>query len=102
MMREALSENVSQSELDFCLNQLLLCCSNLKMPVLIALQESPSSFRSLTANEQHASGQKLKLLRLLLKSPDIDQFFREVTLEAKKEGHSSLFLMAMGVPSSPK
>lgn len=101
-MRTAPSELATMDDLDRCLDQLLLCCSAQKMPVLIALQETPSSFRSLVANEQYASGQKLKLLRMLLKSPDIDQFFREVIIEAKNEGHTSLFLKAIGIPEKPE
>jgi hypothetical protein len=92
------AKSMTHDDLDKCLDQLLLCCSALKMPVLIALQDSPSSFRSLAANEQFSSGQKLKLLRMLLKSRDIDQFFREVSIEAKREGHNSLFLKAIGIP----
>jgi hypothetical protein len=97
-MRKNNRESVTHNDLDNCLDQLLLCCSSLKMPILIALQDSPSSFRSLAANEQFSSGQKLKLLRMLLKSRDIDQFFREVSIEAKRDGHSSLFLKAIGIP----
>jgi hypothetical protein len=97
-MRNAQLDSVLHDDLEKCLDQLMLCCSALKMPVLIAMQDTPTSFRNVVANEQFASGQKIKLLRMLLKSPDLDQFFREIIVEAKREGHSSLFLKAIGIP----
>lgn len=96
------SEQSNTSEdLERCLEQLARCCAALNMPVFLVLQESEKSFRSVLANEQYAKGAQMKLLRTLVKAGNLDQFLRQISIEAQKEGHSSLFLKAIGIPENP-
>jgi len=96
------SEQSNTSEdLERCLEQLARCCAALNMPVFLVLQESEKSFRSVLANEQYAKGAQMKLLRTLVKAGNLDQFLRQISIEAQKDGHSSLFLKAIGIPETP-
>jgi hypothetical protein len=89
-------------EVEDCLNRLISVCSKEKVPVFLAIQDTPKSFRSLVANEHLAVGHQLRLMRMLIKSGDIDNFLRDVIREAQHNGHKSLFLRAMGIPEEPK
>lgn len=89
-------------ELEDCLEKLIKLCSKEKVPVFLAIQDTPKSFRSLVANEDLAIGNQLRLMRTLIKSADIDYFFRDVIRHAQHNGHKSKFLRAMGVPEEPK
>lgn len=88
-------------DLERCLEQLVRCAASLNMPVFIALQESEKSFRTVLANESGAKGGQMKLLRTLVKAGNLDQFVRQISIEAQSEGHSSLFLKAIGIPEKP-
>lgn len=94
-------QSLTSDDLEHCLEQLVLCCASLNLPIFIAIQESETSFRSMLANESNAKGAQMKMLRTLVKAGSLDQFFRQVLIEAQKEGHSSLFLKAIGVPEEP-
>lgn len=89
-------------EIEESLDKLIKLCSKEKVPVLLAIQDSPTSYRALVANENLAIGHQLKLMRMLIKSGDIDTFLRDVIREAQHNGHRSLFLRAMGIPEDPK
>lgn len=89
-------------EVEDTLDRLVKLCSKEKLPALFAIQDSPNSFRTVVANEQLARGSSLKLMRMLVRSGDIDVFLRDVIREAQHNGHKSLFLRAMGIPEDPK
>lgn len=89
-------------EVDDQLDRLVELCSQEKLPALFAIQDSPSSFRTVVANEQLSRGSSLKLMRMLIRSGDIDVFLRDVIREAQHNGHRSLFLRAMGIAEDPK
>lgn len=89
-------------EVDDSLGRLVQLCSKEKLPSLFAIQDSPRSFRTVVTNEELAAGSSLKLMRMLIRSGDIDVFLRDVIREAQHNGHKSLFLRAMGIPEDPK
>lgn len=80
-----------------CINELMEACAREKSPVFLTVQDTPRSYRTLCLNEQHAMGNQLTLLRILIKSGDIDSFLRNIIREAQHQGHDSLFLKAMGI-----
>jgi hypothetical protein len=92
----------NNTAIDLCIEELIGLCSAGQVPVLLAIQDSPNAYRALSANEDLATGHQLRLMRMLIKSGDIDSFLRDVIREAQKNGHNSLFLRAMGIPESPK
>lgn len=89
-------------EVEESLDRLIKLCSSEKLPALFAIQDSPNSFRTVVANEQLATSSNLKLLRMLMRTGDLDMFLRDVIREAQQEGHNSLFLKAMGIPHDPR
>jgi len=89
-------------EVDDTLERLVQLCSKEKLPALLAIQDSPRSFRTVVTNEEMASGSSFKLMRMLIRSGDIDVFLRDVIREAQHNGHKSLFLRAMGIAEDPK
>lgn len=89
-------------EVEDNLDRLVKICSREKLPSLFAIQDSPNSYRTVIANEHLATGGSLKLMRMLIRSGDIDVFLRDVIREAQHNGHKSLFLRAMGIPEDPK
>lgn len=91
----------ANDELEHCLEQLARCCSAHKMPLFIAIQDAENSIRTVVNQEAHAKGDQFKLMRTLVKAGNLDQFVRLVSLDAQAEGHSSLFLKAIGIPEKP-
>lgn len=90
------------AEIEACIEHLMTLCSHHKVPMLLAVQDTPSSYRALGANENLAMGHQLRHMRMLLRSGDIDSFLRDVIREAQHNGHKSVILRAMGIPEDPK
>ncbi len=88
-------------DIENAINTLLTLCAKQKLPMILAVQEEPSSFRTLSTNEHLATGQQMKLVKMVFRSADVDQFLRELIRDAQQSGHNSLFLKAMGIPEAP-
>jgi hypothetical protein len=89
-------------EVEDCLDRLVKLCSKENLPAMFAIQDSPNSFRTIATKEQLATTSNFKHMRMLMRSTDIDMFFRDVIREAQHNGHKSLFLRAMGIAEDPK
>jgi len=89
-------------DIESCIDDLMTLCSRHKVPMLLAIQDSASSYRALGANENLAMGQQLRHMRMLLRSPDIDHFLRDLIRDAEQNGHRSIILRAMGIAEDPK
>lgn len=92
------AQNTGNEELGEAIDNLLRLCSRERLPVMLAIQESPDSIRTLTANESLMKSTQIKLMKMAIRSPDVDHFFRELIRDAQSNGHDSLFLKAMGIP----
>ena len=90
------------AEIEECISHLMTLCSSHKVPMLLAVQDTPSSYRALGANEHLAMGHQLRHMRMLLRSGDIDTFLRDLIREAQHNGHQSVILRAMGIAEDPK
>ncbi|MHD0644692.1 hypothetical protein ACYPKM_03500 [Pseudomonas aeruginosa] len=89
------------AEIQAAIENLLQACAKSEKPVMILLQESETSVRALSGSEKLARGDGFKLARLLLRSGDLDTFLKKVISDAKKNGHKSMFLKAMGISGAP-
>jgi hypothetical protein len=89
-------------DIEECIQDLMTLCSQHKVPMLLAIQDTPSSYRALGANENLAMGQQLRHMRMLIRAGDIDSFLRNLIREAEQNGHRSILLRAMGIAEEPK
>ena len=87
-----------KSSIDNKINDLIAATSS---PLLIAIEQGGSGFRIISSGESECAGNQIYLAKLMLKSGDLDSFIRSVILDAEKNGHSSIFLKALGVPEKP-
>lgn len=89
------------NEIEECLDRLIKLCSREKVPVMLAIQDTSNSIRSMSANEHLAIGTQFRHMKIAIRSNNIDHFLRDVIRDAQHNGHRSLFLRAMGIPEEP-
>lgn len=87
------------------IKQLSDLCSKNDIPLMIALQDLTSDGKKcirLVADESNPVSPQMKLIKTLIQHSDIDGFLKSLMLDAKKNGHRSIVLRAMGIPEEPK
>ncbi len=102
MTNKNAQEPAISAQLSTSLQNLSTRCAEINVPVLVAFQTSDDACTALILGEK-AQGQDsmLKLAMTLLRG-DVDEFLRCLIAHAKKNGHDSVFLKAMGVPNTPE
>jgi hypothetical protein len=84
--------------IDEAVKSLMQVCSQNGVTAIVALQEEKGSFRTISKKTDSESSDRLKLVKLALRSGDIDSLLKSIISDAQSNGHNSLYLKAMGIP----
>jgi len=79
--------------------RITLICKQSGMPMFMTFQDGSDSFRTSCINQENSQFEKLKLHMLVNETWSIDQLLSIIIEDAKKNGHDSLYLKAMGIPN---
>lgn len=72
------------------------------IPMFMTFQTENDSFRTTCFNDKLSEFDKFKHYRLVNEAWSIDELLGMVIDDARKNGHNSSYLKAMGIPMSPE
>lgn len=85
--------------------RITLICKQENIPMFMTFQDSQDSqdsFSSSCVNSDKSNFNKIQLHYWLHQTWSVDDMLRKIIEDARKNGHDSLYLKAMGIPFSPK
>lgn len=88
--------------LEGAVQNLIGACSEIESQILVAIRGADGSVRTLSNAGEMATHDVFGLAKQMLRSGDFDTFMRDTIKTAEREGHSSIYLRAMGVIESPR
>lgn len=91
-------EKVYVNDIHPLVERITLICKQSGMPMFMTFQDGSDSFRTSCVNQENSIFEKLKLHMIVNESWSLDQFLAIVIEDAKKNGHDSLYLSAIGIP----
>lgn len=83
------------------MNIIATACQSFSIPMFATFQVAPQEFKSFCLNEEKSNWSKLKLMCYLDGTWTVDEFIECLMNDALKNGHSSLYLDAIGIPRRP-
>lgn len=99
-MEKNLSE-VYEADIHPLIERVNLICKQTKMPMFATFQDGDESFRTSCLNSGSSGFNKMKMHFWIHETWSFDDFMKMVILDAKKNGHDSYFLTAMGIKKEP-
>lgn len=94
-------EEVYDNDIHPLVERISLICKQNKVPMFMTFQDGDESFRNSCLNPDHSQFQTMCLHLWLSETWTFDEFMKRVISDARKNGHNSLFLKAMGIPEKP-
>lgn len=91
-------ENTYNQDIHPLIERIALICKQEGIPIFISCQVE-DSFRTSVVNNESAGFDKFKLYRMVSETWTHDELLDLMIEDAKKRGHHSRVLRAMGVPS---
>lgn len=79
------------------LERIALVCIQYDIPLFVSCQDSESSFRNSLINNKNT--EKFRLHSIVAENRNLDDVLLAIIEDAKKNGHNSKILSAMGIPS---
>lgn len=95
------NEDVYALDIQPLIEQLAHICKQYDLPMFCTVQDGESSFRTTCVNEQFSEWDKIRLMRYLHQTWNIDGFLNLLIKDARENGHKSKFLKGMGIPEKP-
>lgn len=115
------SEDIYALDIHPLIERMTLVCKQYDLPMFCTVQDGDSSFRTTCVNEQLSEWYKIRLMRYLHQTWDvngfmgllirdirehqqpwdIDGFLHLLIKDAREHGHESKFLKGMGIPEKP-
>lgn len=79
--------------------RIALICRQHKIPMFLCVEEKKHVRRTSCVNKVNSN--KISEIYDLNQAWDLDEFLSKTIEKAKREGHNSKFLKAMGIPETP-
>lgn len=99
MANEQKKNSVYERDIHPLVERIALICKQYDISMFLCVQEKDAIRRTSCVNK--LGSKKISEIYDFNQAWDIDQFLSQVIDKAKKEGHNSKFLKAMGVPEEP-
>ncbi|WP_025562842.1 hypothetical protein [Psychromonas sp. SP041] len=94
-------EETYSKEIQPLVERIALIAKQEDMPIFLTFEDSESGFSTTCLNEDKSKFEKIRLYRWINEVWNIDELFKKIIDNARKKGHKSSYLKAMGVPSTP-
>jgi hypothetical protein len=95
-------EEVYDRDIHPLVERISLICRQNQVPMFLTFQDGKESFRNSCLNPEKSQFQTIFLHLWLSETWSFDEFMKRVITDARKNGHNSLFLTAMGIPEKPE
>ena len=95
-------EEVYDKDIHPLVERISLICKQNKVPMFMTFQDGAESFRNSCLNPDNSQFKTLFLHLWLSETWTFDEFMKKVIADARKNGHNSLYLRAMGIPEKPE
>lgn len=92
-------EKVYINDIHPLVERITLICKQSGMPMFMTFQDGENSFRTSCINQEKSQFEKIRLHMTVNETWSIDQLLSMIIEDAKKNGHDSLYLKAMGIPN---
>lgn len=76
-------------------------CKDAGIPMFATVQITPCEFKTFCCNEEKSNWFKIKMMTYIDKTWSFDEFLDVLLEDALRNGHSSQYMEAMGIPKSP-
>ena len=100
-MSEEQSSSVYEQDIHPLVERIALICKQYDLPLFVTVQDMPDSSRTTCLNAGLDGSGRLRNIYEMNQSWTLDDFLSRVVARAQKEGHSSKYLRAMGIPFIP-
>lgn len=97
MSRE--QEEIYNTDIHPLVERITLICKQSGMPMFMTFQDGSDSFRTSCINKDNSAFEKFKLHMMVNDTWSLDELISAIIEDAKKHGHNSLYLRAMGIPN---
>ena len=95
-------ERVYSEEIQPLVERIALIAKQEGMPIFLTFEDSQNGFSTTCLNEENSKFEKIKLYRWINDVWNLDELFRNIIDDARRQGHKSIYLKAMGVPTEPE
>ena len=94
-------ESIYESELHPLVERIHAVCRRMGMPAFVCIQDGVQSFRTTVVNSELSEFEKLNWMMSAANAWSTDELLGSIIENAVKNGHNSMVLLAMGIPTSP-
>ncbi|KAA1255268.1 hypothetical protein F0M16_08610 [Vibrio cholerae] len=91
-------EQVYVEDIHPLIERIALVCFQNNIPLFLSCQDGDSSFRNTLINNKNQKIDKFRLHSFVAENRSLDDILLAIIEDAKKNGHNSKILRAMGIP----